>query len=296
MGKPLIGFIGQGFIGKNYADDFERRGYSVIRYSLEEPYIKNKDKIKDCDIVFIAVWTPTKPTGNKRDDEMPEVIFDDSIVREAVQLVGTGKIAVIKSTIVPHTTNSIQEENKDKIVLHSPEFLAESSAAHDAANPERNIIGIPEKSAKYEEAAKLVMSILPKAPFELVTDAVTAEHIKYANNAFLFLKTVFAHIFKEIADKNGASWEDIRSAVGSDKRVGPSHLDPRGGAGRSCFIKDFAALSEMYQKMFPHEESAINALRGFEYKNNELLRENNRYIELLEGVYGKGAGIKKKNG
>jgi predicted dinucleotide-binding enzyme len=34
--KPLIGFIGQGFIGKNYANDFEKRGYEVIRYANEK--------------------------------------------------------------------------------------------------------------------------------------------------------------------------------------------------------------------------------------------------------------------
>ena len=59
--KEKIGFIGQGFIGKNYADDFERRGFEVIRYALEEPYRANKEKIRECDIVFIAVPTPTTP-------------------------------------------------------------------------------------------------------------------------------------------------------------------------------------------------------------------------------------------
>lgn len=294
MEKPLIGFIGQGFIGKNYADDFEERGYRVVRYSLEEPYVANKEKIKECDIVFIAVWTPTLPSGEKRDDGMPRVYFDDRIVREVVSLVGKNKIAVIKSTIIPGTTNSIQNENKDIIILHSPEFLSEKTAAKDARNPERNIIGIPIDSEEYRNAAEKVMSILPEAPYKLICSAITAEHIKYANNGILFLKTVFAHVMKEIADKNGANWEEIRSALSADPRVGPSHLDPRGGAGRSCFIKDFGALSEMYQKMFPEEGSAIMGIRGFEYKNNELLRENNRYIDLLEGVYGKDAGIKKK--
>jgi len=61
MGK-IIGFIGQGWIGKNYADDFEKRGYETVRYSLEKPYVDNKEKIKDCDLVFIAVPTPTTPT------------------------------------------------------------------------------------------------------------------------------------------------------------------------------------------------------------------------------------------
>ena len=55
MKKPNIGFIGQGWIGKHYADDFEKRGYKTVRYSLEEPYINNREKVKTCDIVFIAV-------------------------------------------------------------------------------------------------------------------------------------------------------------------------------------------------------------------------------------------------
>jgi len=61
--RPLIGFIGQGYIGKNYADDFERRGFRVVRYALENGYEKNRELIKRCDIVFVAVPTPTTPKG-----------------------------------------------------------------------------------------------------------------------------------------------------------------------------------------------------------------------------------------
>ena len=57
--KLLIGFIGQGFVGKNYADNFERRGFSVVRYALEDPYRANKKKIRECDVVFICLPTPT---------------------------------------------------------------------------------------------------------------------------------------------------------------------------------------------------------------------------------------------
>src|SRR5690242_15193207 len=88
-----IGFIGQGFVGKNQADDFERRGYEVVRYALEEPFVKNKDKIKECDMVFIAVPTPTTPEG-----------FDYSLVEQVISLVEKGKIVVVRSTILPGTT------------------------------------------------------------------------------------------------------------------------------------------------------------------------------------------------
>ncbi len=60
---PLIGFVGQGYVGGSYATNFEKRGFSVIRYSLEPKYINNKEAISTCDIVFIAVPTPTTPKG-----------------------------------------------------------------------------------------------------------------------------------------------------------------------------------------------------------------------------------------
>jgi len=53
--KPIIGFIGQGFVGKAYADDVEARGFEVVRYTRSEPYSKNKERIGDCDFVLIAV-------------------------------------------------------------------------------------------------------------------------------------------------------------------------------------------------------------------------------------------------
>src|SRR3989344_9432020 len=98
--ETKIGFIGQGWIGKNYADYFEDRGFEVIRFALEEPYINNKDKIKECDIVFIAVPTPSTPRNG----------FEYDIVGKSVQLVGKGKIAVIRSTLVPGTTEIIQKD------------------------------------------------------------------------------------------------------------------------------------------------------------------------------------------
>ena len=94
-----IGFIGQGFIGSAYADDFEERGFDTVRYAKEEPYDQNQQKIAGCDIVFIAVPTPTTPDG-----------FSFSVVRNVLPLVGEGKTAVIKSTVLPGTTDILQRE------------------------------------------------------------------------------------------------------------------------------------------------------------------------------------------
>src|SRR3989338_4042817 len=121
MGKPIIGFVGQGFVGKSYADDFARRGFKTIRYALERPYRENKEKIRDADIVFICVPAPTTPKG-----------FDVSIVESSLQLVSKGKIAVIKSTMLPGFTRGLQKRFPSITILFSPEFLNAATAAKDA--------------------------------------------------------------------------------------------------------------------------------------------------------------------
>ncbi|MDP1707451.1 MAG: hypothetical protein Q8L30_02765, partial [bacterium] len=186
--KPRVGFIGQGFIGKAYADDFERRGYTVVRYSLESEYVGNKEKIKDCDVVFIAVNAATIPASTKRDDGHRAVKYDDANVRSTPGITKPGAIVVVKSTLPPGMTQSIQDQYPDRIILHSPEFLLETTAAKDASSPERNIIGIPVDDEAHRSTAEKVMTMLPKAPYELITSSVNAECIKYGGNAFLFVK------------------------------------------------------------------------------------------------------------
>lgn len=277
--KPLIGFIGQGFVGKAYADDFEARGFEIVRYSLEEQYRNNKDKIKFCDFVFIAVPTPTTPDG-----------FTDSIIRDSIKLVGKEKVAIIKSTIVPGTTLSIQKENPDIFVLHSPEFLREVTAKEDAANPERNIIGIPECSTRFKKTAEQVLNILPKAEHSFVVKSDEAELVKYAGNCFFYFKIIFANLFHDFAYKNGIDWQVVKNLISADSRIGPSHLEPvhksGRGAGGHCFIKDFAAFETLYSSVVGDisGEKVFESLRN---KNIHLLVDSDKDLDLLEGVYGK---------
>lgn len=286
METPAIGFIGQGFIGKAYADDFERRGFSVVRYALEEPYNNNAPLLKECAIVLIAVPTPTTPTG-----------FDYSIVKRVIEHVPPAGIAVIKSTLACGTTEDLQKAYPDRIVLHSPEFLREVTAAHDAAHPERNIIGIPNDTDSHRAAARKVLGILPKAPYELVCSAREAEYIKVCGNAFLYFKVLYANLMHDVATKEGCNWEIIRQALGADPRIGPSHLSvthqsghpgatPGRGAGGHCLIKDFAALRMQYEKVFPEDTAGAAVLRALECKNIDLLSGSNKDLDLLKGVYG----------
>ncbi len=274
-----IGFIGQGWIGKNYANDYESRGFSVVRYGLEPAYAANKEKIEDCDIVLIAVPTPTTPEG-----------FQDHIVREAVKLVGKGKIAVIKSTIVPGTTESIQKENQDRYVFHSPEFLSEATAAYDAAHPDRNIIGIPIDNEIYRKKAQEILDTLPEAKYACICSAREAEVIKYAGNCLSYTKVIFVNLVYNLAEKLNCDWKVIRDTLAADPRIGKFHIDPvhktGRGAGGSCFIKDFAALKQSYATLVD-DKIGEKVLEAVEEKNIDLLLASNKDIDLLKGVYGK---------
>ncbi|MEA3449553.1 MAG: hypothetical protein U9Q85_01040 [Patescibacteria group bacterium] len=297
MKKYLVGFIGQGWIGKNYADDFEERGYDVVRYALEEPYVQNGHKIKTCDVVFIAVPTPSTPDG-----------FDFSIIRKALKKIGTGKIAIIKSTIVPGTTEKLQKEFSDIILMHSPEFLTEATAKQDAANPLRNIIGIPVENEKYKKHAGIVTDILPPAKYSKICHSRTAELIKYGGNNWFYFKVLYINLLYDLAKKMGVNWEDLREAMSADPRIGQSHMIPvhksgtaggdayqateakedeagGRGAGGHCFIKDFAAFHDLYKEKVG-DNHGINLLDAMRDKNIDLLLKTEKDLDLLLGVYG----------
>lgn len=279
-----IGFIGQGWIGKHYADDFEARGLSVVRYGLEPEYAGNKEKIAECPIVFIAVPTPTTENG-----------FDSSIVRAVLPLVGKGSIAVLKSTLLPGTTEELQAAFPDILVLNSPEFLREANAAHDAANPERNLIGIPEDTERYREAAKRVLAVLPEAPYARIMPARAAELTKYAGNVFLALKVVYANMLADLSVSLGTDYETVKDALGADPRIGPSHLsvvsasghsDKAGrGAGGHCFIKDLEAFRRLYGTEVA-EDKGKELIAALVRKNNAYLIASKKDLDLLGGVYG----------
>ncbi len=281
-----IGFIGQGFIGKNMADDFVERGYNVVRYSLDKEYIGNREMIADCEVVFIAVPTPTTAAG-----------FDSSALEAVLPLVGVGKIAVIKSTILPGLTRRLQEMFPHIVIIHSPEFLRERHAFDDTRNPPRTILGLPEQNEVYLAASDLVMSVLPPSPYKLVCQSEEAEIIKYGGNTFLALKVIYMNLIYDLATEVGADYRVIADAMAADSRIGSSHMqvvDSSGhegavvgrGAGGHCFPKDLAALREIYEARVNHDTHGAGFLRALEGKNNSLLRATGKDLDLLVSIYG----------
>ncbi len=272
-----LGFIGQGFIGKSYADDYEARGFQTVRYALEPQYEGNRDALKECDAVLIAVPTPTTPNG-----------FDVSILKSVLSLVGDGKVAVIKSTIIPGTTRKLQAEFPNIVVMHSPEFLSSATAAYEAAHPNRNIIGVVNDKDR-ARADEIIKTFAP-APYNLVCTAEEAEVIKYSRNIAGFMRILFYNLAYDVAAHHGATWDVIADAVAHDPDNGPLYTKPvhksGRGAGGHCFIKDMAAFVKAYEAAVPGDTEGLAFLNAAVLKNLALLKDSGKDQEFVRSVYG----------
>lgn len=195
--------------------------------------------ISSSDVVFIAVGTPPKETGEA----------DLSVVFDVAKKVGAhldGYTVVITKSTVPVGTNFEVKKRIEKVksgkatfdVASVPEFLREGQAISDTFHPDRIVIGT--ESQKAEDV--LVELHKPIDGKLVLTTVETAEMIKYAANAFLATKISFANAIAQLSEIVGADGLKVLEGIGYDKRVGSAFLSPGAGYGGSCFPKDVKAL------------------------------------------------------
>jgi UDPglucose 6-dehydrogenase len=235
ISNPKIGIIGVGFVGEAVRKYFVSRKIKPLLYDKFKR-LGSAQEVSRAEIVFICVPTPY----HKRKG------FDLSAVKEVIGNLKGSKIVVIKSTILPGTTEALQKEFPRHKLLFNPEFLREIFAAFDMAHPARQILGVTRKS---RGVAKRVMAILPKAPYMAIMPSLEAEVVKYMANSFLALRVVFANEFYDICRKLGADYKLVKDAVVKDSRIGDSHFDIQHGGyrgyGGSCFPKDVNAIIQL---------------------------------------------------
>ena len=123
-------------------------------------------------------------------------------------------------------------------VVSNPEFLREGTAVPDSLHPERIVVGADDQSAAARVGDLFAGTHAPL----LITDAATAETIKYASNAFLATKLSFVNAVAGLCEAVGADVRDVILGLGYDKRIGFEYLRPGPGWGGSCLPKDTRAL------------------------------------------------------
>jgi len=201
--------------------------------------------VKDRDIIFIAVGTPTSSDGQ----------LDLRYVRQAALDIAAAldgpKIVVNKSTVPVQTADlvaSLIEEAKIAghavSVVSNPEFLREGSAVADFMHPDRIVIGVDHAGAE----AVLRDLYAPLGAPIIVTDPRTAEMIKLTSNAFLATKISFINEIAALCDAVGADVRDVVAGAGADKRIGAACMQPGLGFGGSCLPKDVLALLQIAKR------------------------------------------------
>jgi UDPglucose 6-dehydrogenase len=190
--------------------------------------------VRSAEFVFLCVQTPQLEDGSADTSAI------DAVVTEIRQVLEEGAIVVNKSTVPVGSTAVVERllRRADVAVVSNPEFLREGTAVHDALHPERIVVGATDQRAAARVGALFASTGAPL----IVTDAATAETIKYASNAFLATKLSFVNSIASVCEAVGADVRDVLLGMGYDPRIGFDYLRPGPGWGGSCLPKDTRAL------------------------------------------------------
>lgn len=244
-------------IDKKKIDNLNKGIIPIFEPGLEEMILRNRhknrlhfttevsDAIKACDVLFIAVGTPSDEDGSA------DLKYVLAVARDCGRHMNDYKLIVTKSTVPVGTSEKVRRAVQEQLdlrgsnlefdVASNPEFLKEGAAIDDFLKPDRIVIGLE------SDRAKELMSNLYK-PFTMnghpviFMDIVSAEMTKYAANSMLATKISFMNDMANLCELVGADINLVRRGIGSDSRIGNKFIYPGIGYGGSCFPKDVRAL------------------------------------------------------
>lgn len=193
--------------------------------------------VADAEVVFLCVPTPMGAGGGA------DLAVVESVTAEIGDLLAPGAVVVNKSTVPVGTAARTARllGREDVAVVSNPEFLREGSAVEDFLNPDRIVVGCDVRDAAERVAALYARLGAPA----VLTDAASAEMVKYASNCFLAMKLSYVNAIAELCERLGADVADVTEGMGYDRRIGQAFLAPGPGWGGSCLLKDTHALLQV---------------------------------------------------
>ena len=200
-------------------------------------------------------------------------------------------VVVDKSTVPMGTAGKVRETVAKETshpfsVVSNPEFLKQGAAIEDFMKPDRVVIGVED-----ERSAELMKELY--GPFTrtgapiMVMDTVSAELCKYAANSFLATKISFMNEIANVCEAVGADVDQVRKAIGADRRIGTSFLFPGVGYGGSCFPKDVKALLKSSSDR-GYDFKVLRAVEGVnEAQKSRLVAKMAEFFKDRGGLRGK---------
>jgi len=289
-----------------------------------------ENNIKDADMIFISVNTPTKKGGIGA-GQASDLTFVEAAARLIAKHGQKHTIVVEKSTLPIRTADTIKQiltsanqkypNSATFDILSNPEFLAEGNAINDLNNPDRILIG-----GESEDAITSLKNIYLNWVHEnkiITTNLWSSELSKLAANAFLAQRVSSINSLSALCEASGADISEVKKAIGTDSRIGNKFISPGPGFGGSCFKKDilnlvylcnFYGLREVaeywgkvleintwqkqriteiiFQKLFGTITSKNIAIFGFSFKSNTNDTRESPAIEICHQLINEGANLK----
>ena len=205
--------------------------------------------IRDNDIIFVSVNTPTKTFGAGA-GMAADLQYWEKTARQILENSISNKVVIEKSTLPVKTALAMerilnsQPNGISFDVLSNPEFLAEGSAIHDLENPDRILIGSRETERGRSARNSIVEIYARWIPRDriITTNIWSSELSKLVSNAFLAQRISSINAISALCEKTEADVTEVARAVGMDSRIGAKFLNASVGFGGSCFKKDILNL------------------------------------------------------
>ena len=259
-------------------EEMVKRNHAEKRLSFTTALAKG---VQQAQIIFIAVGTPTGEDGSA---DLQHVL---AVARDLAKAMNGYKVVVNKSTVPVGTAAKVRDVIRRETthpfsVVSNPEFLKQGAAIDDFMKPDRVVVG-----AEDPRSAELMKELY--SPFTrtgapiMMMDCASAELCKYAANAMLATRISFMNEVSNVCEAVGANVDQVRHAVASDRRIGPSFLFPGVGYGGSCFPKDVKAMVRFAEEK-DYEFQILNAVEAVnESQKKRLIAKMEKHFGSLKG-------------
>jgi len=271
-----IGVIGAGRLGICFALLCEQAGYDVLVSDVREDYVKNlRNKfistnepevskllstsprlsatnsnskvIRECDIIYTLVATPSKRDGSYDVSAVWDVVQDIKKVKKV-----QGKAFVVGCTTNPGDCKEFENE-LDKLgvdVFYNPEFIAQGTIIKDLKTADMVLIG-GKRNDTYDQLCEIYNRIQETPPKISIMSTTAAELVKLAVNCFLTTKISYANMVGQVMALSGMEDEipTVLGAIGDDSRVGRKYLNFGFGFGGPCLPRDNRAFAAHAKKL-----------------------------------------------
>ena len=242
MKKSKIGILGLGVVGNAVKTGLSQLGHSISFYDPKIPESQFSD-VLGTEVCFLCVPTPSCQSSGE---------CDITIVEKSLEMLESNKysgVVVIKSTVVPGTTEYMRKKYTNLEICFVPEFLRERCAMVDfVQNHDLCLIGT--HSDDVFELIKQVHGFYPKAV--KMVSPTEAELVKYYNNIYNATLITLANSFYEVCTSLGADYSEVKQSLVMREHINDSYLqcsDNFRGFGGVCLPKDTLAIAKLVEKL-----------------------------------------------